>query len=257
MPKLADWVRESVSGTPGTGTITLGGAYASNFIRCQDAYTTGDKVLFFVEDGNNRSKEIGTLTTGTPWTLSRDVTLSTIVSGTFDNTSPATLSLTSAAIVGIAGSADAMGIVVGTALATTGAAVSCTTIMPHDDTIPQITEGREVLTVAYTPKFSDSIIQVQAISWARTSANTTIGSALFKDAGANALVAGVAYPNTASAAAPINLYYEEVSGNTTSRTYRLRVGPNATGEITINGSATARLLGGVSNTCLKVTEIRQ
>ena len=118
MPKLADWVKETVSGTPGTGTITLGGA-VTGFCRFQDNFTTGDKVYYSIEDGNNREEGYGTLTTGSPWTLARTTILRTISAGTFDNTTPSALSLTSSAIVGIAAAADTIGIVVGTGFAST------------------------------------------------------------------------------------------------------------------------------------------
>lgn len=256
MPKLADWVKETVSGTPGTGTITLGGAVAG-FCRFQDNFVTTDKVFYAIEDGNNREEGYGTLTTGSPWTLARTTPLRTIDAGVFDNTTPSAISLTSAAIVGIAAAADTIGIVVGVASYHTSSLITCTTIIPWDDTIPQSTEGTEAFTLAYTPKFADSIIQVRASVFGTPAGASLMGLALFKDSNANALVANVNFGGT-SGNTICDVYYEEVSGNTTSRTYKLRVGPHNSGTMYINGNNTGgRLYGGVGHSGMQITEIRQ
>lgn len=97
---LANWVKQAVSGTPGTGTITLGSA-ETGFIAFGDAFTDGSLVSYVIEDGNNREAGIGTYTvSGT--TLARTEIRYTLVSGTYDETAPAAITLTSAAIVMIA-----------------------------------------------------------------------------------------------------------------------------------------------------------
>jgi len=257
MPKLADWVKESVTGTPGTGTITLGVAIAG-YCRFQDNFVTGDKVYYEIEDGNNREEGYGTLTSGTPWTLARTTISRTIVSGVFDNTSPAAITLTSSAIVGISGSADTSGLVVGRAISTISSVVNCSTIMPLDDTIPQNTEGTEVITVSYTPIFADSILQIEAGFFGRTSGQWMVSNALFRDSVANALTANGLYTVTSTGAFSSTIYFEEVSGNTTARVYKLRCGPHAAGSFYINATNDGvRYYGGVANTYIKVTEIRQ
>jgi len=256
MPKLADWVKETVSGTPGTGTITLGGAVAG-YCRFQDNFATGDKVYYAIEDGNNREEGYGTLTTGTPWTLARTMPIRTIDAGTFDNTTPSAISLTSAAIVGISGSADTTGIIVGTAYTSISTLVTCSTLVPIDNTTPQNTEGTEVITLAYTPKFADSIIRIECgSSGIGNSASYVAVAALFVDSTADALSVTYSRASTYSAPPP-KLEHEEISGNTSARTYKLRIGCDA-GIFYANGSGTGSVLfNGKSKCFIHITEIRQ
>ena len=259
MPKQADWVKETVSGTPGTGTITLGGAVAG-FCRFQDNFSTGDKVYYSIQDGDNREEGYGTLTTGSPWTLARTTPLRTIYEGVFDKTTPSAISLTSAAIVGIAGSADMSGIIVGTAYSEISSLVTCNVAIPSDDTKPQKTEGVEVLTVAYTPKFADSLLHIEAITHGYTAKGNLVPAAcLFVDDVVDALSVGWAFIATTNTGltASIKCDHYEVSGNTTSRTYKLRCGTTTTEPFEISGVGGTRRYGGTLKTHLRVTEIRQ
>lgn len=98
---LANWVKQATA-TTGTGTMTLGSA-ETGFIAFGDAFADGDVVHYSIQDGNNREIGIGTYTaSGT--TLSRDTVLETLVSGTFDNTSPTAISLSGSAVVSVVGS---------------------------------------------------------------------------------------------------------------------------------------------------------
>jgi hypothetical protein len=65
-----DRVKETTT-TAGTGTINLGGAVAS-FQAFSTAFLTGTQVPYCLVDGNNWEVGYGTLTTGSPWTLTRD-----------------------------------------------------------------------------------------------------------------------------------------------------------------------------------------
>ncbi len=71
MPKIADRVKETSTST-GTGTINLGGA-ATGYRAFSSAFVTADVVYYCIEDGTNWEVGYGTLTTGTPWTLSRNL----------------------------------------------------------------------------------------------------------------------------------------------------------------------------------------
>lgn len=259
MPKLADWVKETVTGTPGTGTITLGGAQPG-FCRFQDNFVTGAKVYYTIHDGNNKEEGYGTLTTGTPWTLARTTVLRTIDAGVFDDTSPAALSLTSSAIVGISGSADTTGIVVGVAYAGLSTKLSCTGLIPIDNTIPQNTEGTEVITVTYTPKFADSLLQIEGYTYGQVDGTIPVAAAIFKDSAADALNASASYAPASYYFAVLRVYVEEISASTSARTYKLRAGrQTATGtEFMVNGAIGGNAhFGGLPSTYLKVTEVRQ
>lgn len=97
---LGNWIKESVSGTPGTGNITLAGA-VTGFCTFDSQFPNATLRYFryVVEDGNNRETGIGHLTSAT--TLVRDNVHATLSSGTYTRYTGAgtPLSLTSAAVV--------------------------------------------------------------------------------------------------------------------------------------------------------------
>jgi hypothetical protein len=257
MPKIANWVQETVSGTPGTGAINLGGA-VSGFIKFADSgIASGSQVIYDIEDGVNREHGIGTITSGTPWTLSRDTILATLNTGTYDDTSPTALVLTSSAKVGIVASAESSGLVVGTGYAELNTVQTIATTIPVDDTIPQNTEGTEVLTLTYTPKFADSLLQIEAfIPYHHGTASRWVIAAIFKDADASAIAVDAFY-NNSTPVASITPYVEEISGSISSRTYKLRVGTSVASNFYLNGSTGTRNFGGKWKTYIKITELRQ
>lgn len=69
MPKLADRVLETTT-TTGTGAYSLAGA-VSGFRAFSAAFVTTDTVYYCVENGTDWEVGIGTLTSGSPWTLAR------------------------------------------------------------------------------------------------------------------------------------------------------------------------------------------
>lgn len=101
----ADWIAQNTA-TTGTGTITLGTAVAG-FIRLQDdsRITDGALVNYTIEDGNDREMGIGTYASA-GGTLDRTVVQRTLVSGTFDDTSPTAISLSGNAVVRCSAVAD-------------------------------------------------------------------------------------------------------------------------------------------------------
>lgn len=99
MAIFADWIKQTVSGTPGTGVISLGSA-VSNFIRLADdtRIVDGSLVYYTIEDGVNRERGIGTYSTTGP-TLTRTTIHAKLESGTYSENPGTGLTLTSAAIV--------------------------------------------------------------------------------------------------------------------------------------------------------------
>lgn len=102
----ANWIKQTTA-TTGTGPITLGAA-VTGFTAISDhplALPDGSEVRYQVIDGNDRAEYIGTYTAaGT--VLSIDTVVETLVSGVYDNTSPAALSLSGSAVVILAHSAN-------------------------------------------------------------------------------------------------------------------------------------------------------
>lgn len=79
MPKLADRVKETTT-TTGTGAISLGGA-AVGYRAFSAAFATGDTVYYCIEGGAEWEVGIGTLTSGSPWTLARTTILASSNAG--------------------------------------------------------------------------------------------------------------------------------------------------------------------------------
>lgn len=132
-----------------------------------------------------------------------------------------------------------------------------TTIIPIDDTIPQNTEGTEILTSAITPKFSSSKILVRFAAQVSGASVVSIVAALFRDAAASALASNFVTQDAANFARPLSLTYLDSPSTTSGLTYRIRVGPGSAGTIRLNGSTLQRFLGGTIRATLTLQEIKQ
>jgi len=126
-----------------------------------------------------------------------------------------------------------------------------TTILPRDDTIPQNTEGDEIITLAITPKSASSKLVITFTGWGVVAAGVSAGAAaLFQDTTAGALSA--MYIRTGRA---IVLRHVMTSGTTSSTTFKIRCGPNQAGSFYLNANATGtRVMGGVSKVWLTIEE---
>lgn len=142
-----------------------------------------------------------------------------------------------------------------TATATRTTVGTGTTQIPGDDTIPQITEGDEYLTISFTPTSASSTLKIRASCTAAHSiAGVGLVLALFQDAVSNALAVDWATTPAISYCVPLNAYHEMTAGTTSAITFRLRLGGNAAGTTTVNGANGARLYGGVGLLRITVDE---
>ena len=137
---------------------------------------------------------------------------------------------------------------------TTGTYASGTGTIPLDNTIPQITEGTEFMTLAITPRSATSKLIVQVIVQGYSSVADWMFMALFQDATANALALGWTYVTTATAGTSLALNHYMTSGTTSSTTFRVRIGTNGGSTFGINGNGAARW-GGVSSSSITITEV--
>ena len=142
-----------------------------------------------------------------------------------------------------------------TATATRTTVGTGTTQIPGDDSIPQITEGDEYLTISFTPVNASSTLKIRASCTAAHSvAGVGLVLAIFQDAIANALAVDWATTPQINYCVPLNAYHEMTAGTTSAITFRLRLGGNAAGTTTVNGSTGARLYGGVGLLRITVDE---
>lgn len=134
--------------------------------------------------------------------------------------------------------------------------VTCATAIPNDDTIPQITEGNEVVTVSITPTNANNLLIIKAgASFFTGSAQPAFG-AIFQDAIADALSARVASYISTNESGLVAVSHKMVAGGTSPITFRFRVG-GATNTLYVNGNNSGnRILGGVQVAEIEVWEVK-
>lgn len=137
----------------------------------------------------------------------------------------------------------------------TGAVATGTTQIPNDNTIPQITEGTQFLSLAITPISATSKLLFQIILVPNSSVISWIISALFQGATANAIAANAAYDNAGTTSILAGFNYFMTSGTTSSTTFTVRAGMDRTGTLSINGTSGAQILGGTLYSSITITEI--
>lgn len=140
---------------------------------------------------------------------------------------------------------------------TTGTMATGTAVIPWDNTIPQITEGTQFMSLAFTPKKATSKLKI-TVNVAMLSCNasswTTI--ALFKDSNVNAIGSCVGYMLASESITPSFVAYVDAV-DTSAHTFTVRIGSHASATITFNGYASAQYLGGSLASAITIEEIAQ
>jgi hypothetical protein len=132
-----------------------------------------------------------------------------------------------------------------------------TTTIPWDDTIPQVTEGTQILTVNYTPKAVGNTLIVRFQGQAGLSTNTWAVVALFLDGGTDAVRAAGMITETASLGGRgITFEYLYTAVDTAAHTFSVRAGPSNAATMRFNGSDSVRRLGGTSAATLVINEYK-
>lgn len=137
--------------------------------------------------------------------------------------------------------------------------ISGSTQMPMDDTIPQNTEGIEVITCAITPKNKNNKLLISAVinpTHNTSGGNTSGQAALFKDSDSDALASVQIYVPSTKAVPLVHLM---TAGTTSSVTFKVRAGVSAGGTTYFNGIAggSTRFGGGVAAMTLTIIEYAQ
>lgn len=130
-----------------------------------------------------------------------------------------------------------------------------TTVIPLDDTIPQITEGNEYMTLAITPKATTNTLIIESVSCMSHSAGNHLIGALFQDSTANALAASVVFQPTATGEINVVVPHSMAAGTTSSTTFRTRLGSPTAGTTSFNGAGGTRVFGAITKSYMKITEV--
>lgn len=138
-----------------------------------------------------------------------------------------------------------------------------TTAIPSDASIPQITEGEEVMTLAITPKATTNIIRVDVVAIVGHDATgAKLAASLFNTdfhATNAAATGGADNLGNNSAMHTISFTYwclaSDLNG-TTATTFRVRVGAQDGTTTTWNGVGGANLYGATEKSSITITEIK-
>jgi hypothetical protein len=146
------------------------------------------------------------------------------------------------------------GFAVQSVYSSSGTCTTGATIVPFDNTIPQNTEGLEVLTVNITPNSATNVLEIEAEIVSSFSASAHVIAALFQDTTADALAVVV---DTAGADELVTqrIRHHMVAGTSSLTTFKVRAGGSATGTYTFNGTGGTGLFGGVCASNINVKEI--
>jgi hypothetical protein len=135
----------------------------------------------------------------------------------------------------------------------TGAVATGTTLIPHDSSIPQITEGDQYLSLAITPTSAASMLEIDVTLVVSNSGPQYQAVALFQGAIANALT--VASANVvAGGETPVTFKHIMTAGTTSATTFSVRSGGNIAGTTTINGNSSTGFYGGVMASRITIKE---
>lgn len=137
----------------------------------------------------------------------------------------------------------------------TTAVATGTGTIPIDNTIPQISEGTEFMTVTVTPKSATNRLVISAnVQLAHNITNGNSVVALYQDSTANALAGNVTGNLASGAPNQVPILHEMAAGTTSQTTFRIRGGNNNACTTTFNGSGGTRLLGAITQSSIIVTE---
>ena len=157
---------------------------------------------------------------------------------------------------GPTGPVGAGGKLINTATYFTGAVATGTTAIPNDNTIPQNNEGDQFMSLAYTNVLATSKLRIRAFAnVAHSVANAGLGIGIFVDSIANAQQFATAAAS-ATTGTMEQIQVEDIysPGDTSSHTYKVRIGSWSGGTLTFNGSAGSALFGGSLGSCIIIEE---
>ena len=136
---------------------------------------------------------------------------------------------------------------------TASAALSAT--IPADDTLPQVTEGTQIISLPFTMKSAANRLRLrfQGEGAPELAPNNLIAS-IFSSASPNALAAVCVVAHGASYNTQLLVEHEYVPGTTAPLTFSVRVGASGSA-MRMNGAWAGRLLGGAARCTLVLEEI--
>ncbi|KFC73188.1 putative membrane-anchored cell surface protein [Bosea sp. LC85] len=146
------------------------------------------------------------------------------------------------------------GSIVDSAYAEYTANADLTATIPIDNTIPQVTEGTQIISQAITVDSASNKVRGRFSAGGTLSTSGVMIAAVFVDGGSDAIRARAKIVNSVNLREEIHFEFEHTPG-VGAHTYTIRVGPN-TGTMRLNGITTTRELGGAQAATLVLEEIK-
>lgn len=140
----------------------------------------------------------------------------------------------------------------------TGAVATGTTVIPVDDSIPQNTEGDQIMSQVFRPTNVNNKLRITVIAHVSGStANIPNAVALFQDATAGALAAMADKTSDSQVTHnAVTVVHHMKAATIALTTFKVRAGVGTGGgTLTFNGIAGGRLLGGVITSSIRIEEI--
>lgn len=138
-----------------------------------------------------------------------------------------------------------------------------TSLIPYDNTIPQITEGFEVMTQTITPKSATNVLLIDVNIYGSASALGEFIAALFRDSTANAIAADSVTVSSAGFLVNLKLTAKVTAGSTSATTFRVRIGSAGNVNTAFNGftnsgtsGSATQAFGAAVKSSIKITEIK-
>lgn len=121
-----------------------------------------------------------------------------------------------------------------------------TNVITNDTSIPQISEGTEIMTLAITPTSSSNYLLINVeVNGVDSGGSLDMNVALFQDSTANALGAAVEFIAGGTGTGILFSHYMQ-AGTTSETTFKVRGGPGASGTMTFTGQHSGASLFGVA-----------
>lgn len=155
------------------------------------------------------------------------------------------------------------GSVIGYAYTQSSTTAASTSVIPADDTIPQIGEGAAyaALDTTITPQYTTSLLEVEVvIPWVAGSSSRTPIFALFRDSGANAIASTWAMTLGAAGVAGACVVMRAIvaAGSVSATTFKVRFGPDAAGTVCCMQLAAGTTFFGASDVAtMTAVEVKQ
>lgn len=126
--------------------------------------------------------------------------------------------------------------------------------IPADDTIPQNSEGTQIISVSFTPKTTTNRLRLRFQGEASAAVAASVVAALFSSASASAIRS--TFTNvSAGQGGTLVIEHEYVPATTSALTFSVRVGPVSATTVRMNGTSAARFFGGTMAATLVIEEI--